>query len=472
MTLAHDAARARRRARRRVPLRHARARRALPRRAPATSRSSVIGNDPARARAVRPGRDRLRPRVLRLRGEVHAGPVGDLDPRRGHATASARRSSRSRATPTGRSAPRASPGSTSCVAGETIFLSEINTIPGFTPISLFPTMPAEGGYTSAPSAAGSSSSRSSATRPRARPAPRRRRTCPGDRPAGRPARRRAAASPARRTRPVRRASAGLSPVRARRGARDARLGGGDLRRRRLVGVRLPRSSRSTALRFTDAAAVEAALADARGENLFRLSTAPLEAALEALPTVDRRAVERRAAGHARGHHRGARAGPRLAGRRRGATSSTRDGRPVRARSGADRRPTPPGLPGHRRPPRGVGRAVGRASASTPSTSTRRPGSPRSRRPTSAARRSRWPWSVTDENGFVVRRRPGRLVGRSSASTRRACGRPSSSRARSACCGACSIGREPQVERVILASETDGTYVPRADARRPTPKPAT
>ena len=26
-------------------------------------------------------------------------------------------------------------------------MSEINTIPGFTPISLFPTMPAEGGYT-------------------------------------------------------------------------------------------------------------------------------------------------------------------------------------------------------------------------------------------------------------------------------------------------------------------------------------
>ena len=31
------------------------------------------------------------------------------------------------------------------VAGERIVLSEINTIPGFTPISLFPTMPAEGG---------------------------------------------------------------------------------------------------------------------------------------------------------------------------------------------------------------------------------------------------------------------------------------------------------------------------------------
>jgi D-alanine-D-alanine ligase len=33
------------------------------------------------------------------------------------------------------------------VRGDDVFLSEINTIPGFTPISLFPTLPAEGGYT-------------------------------------------------------------------------------------------------------------------------------------------------------------------------------------------------------------------------------------------------------------------------------------------------------------------------------------
>ena len=33
------------------------------------------------------------------------------------------------------------------VAGDRVVLSEINTIPGFTPISLFPTMPAAGGYT-------------------------------------------------------------------------------------------------------------------------------------------------------------------------------------------------------------------------------------------------------------------------------------------------------------------------------------
>jgi D-alanine-D-alanine ligase len=30
--------------------------------------------------------------------------------------------------------------------GDDVFLSEINTIPGFTPISLFPTMPSAGGY--------------------------------------------------------------------------------------------------------------------------------------------------------------------------------------------------------------------------------------------------------------------------------------------------------------------------------------
>ncbi|MGZ8501872.1 MAG: D-alanine--D-alanine ligase family protein, partial [Candidatus Limnocylindrales bacterium] len=32
------------------------------------------------------------------------------------------------------------------VAGDAVYLSEINTIPGFTPISLFPTLPAAGGH--------------------------------------------------------------------------------------------------------------------------------------------------------------------------------------------------------------------------------------------------------------------------------------------------------------------------------------
>jgi D-alanine-D-alanine ligase len=32
------------------------------------------------------------------------------------------------------------------MSGDRLYVSELNTIPGFTPISLFPTMPAEGGY--------------------------------------------------------------------------------------------------------------------------------------------------------------------------------------------------------------------------------------------------------------------------------------------------------------------------------------
>ncbi len=75
---------------------------------------SVIGNEPRRPRGVRPGRDRLGPRVLRLRRQVHRRAVRDDDPRRGHRRPARGHASRSPATPTGRSAPRASRGSTSC----------------------------------------------------------------------------------------------------------------------------------------------------------------------------------------------------------------------------------------------------------------------------------------------------------------------------------------------------------------------
>ena len=44
------------------------------------------------------------------------------------------------------------------VAGERIVVSEINTIPGFTPISLFPTMAADGGYDLRSTSVGGSSS--------------------------------------------------------------------------------------------------------------------------------------------------------------------------------------------------------------------------------------------------------------------------------------------------------------------------
>jgi cell division protein FtsQ len=90
--------------------------------------------------------------------------------------------------------------------------------------------------------------------------------------------------PGRRTRPVRRASAGLSVVRA--GAALAML----VSAAAIYGVGASSAFDYTKLQlagltFTDQKAVEAALAAARGENLFGLSTAPLEQALEKMATV-------------------------------------------------------------------------------------------------------------------------------------------------------------------------------------------
>jgi hypothetical protein len=45
--------------------------------------------------------------------------------------------------------------------------------------------------------------------------------------------------------------------------------------------------------FTNQASVEAALADARGENLFRVATGPLQARLEQLPTVEHAQIDLR-----------------------------------------------------------------------------------------------------------------------------------------------------------------------------------
>lgn len=101
---------------------------------------------------------------------------------------------------------------------------------------------------------------------------------------GRPARRPPSAAPLRRTRPVKRASAGLSPVRAGAAltmllAAGATYGVGassafDFARLEIAGTE-----------FTDRAAVEEVLDEVRGENLFRLSTVPVVAALRELPTV-------------------------------------------------------------------------------------------------------------------------------------------------------------------------------------------
>ncbi len=110
---------------------------------------------------------------------------------------------------------------------------------------------------------------------------------PGSRrgPSARPTvRRTPGAMAARRTRSVRRASAGMSPVRA--GAMLAML----LSAAAVYGV-----ANSTVFQyhnvdlegatFTDPDAVVAALEGARGQNLFQLVSAPLEAEIRTLPTV-------------------------------------------------------------------------------------------------------------------------------------------------------------------------------------------
>ena len=105
--------RARRRARPRVPLRRRGAGRGL-RRGRARPRGLDHRQRPRPARGVRPRRGRLRPRVLRLRRQVHAGPVARPRPGPRCRRRPARSSTRSRATRTGRSGPRASRVSTSC----------------------------------------------------------------------------------------------------------------------------------------------------------------------------------------------------------------------------------------------------------------------------------------------------------------------------------------------------------------------
>ncbi len=100
-------------ARRGVPLRRPRARRALSR-GRARPRDLGPGQRARGARAVRAGRDPVRARVLRLRGQVHAGHIGDDAHRRADPDASERRSTSWPGTCTARWAARASRGSTSC----------------------------------------------------------------------------------------------------------------------------------------------------------------------------------------------------------------------------------------------------------------------------------------------------------------------------------------------------------------------
>jgi cell division septal protein FtsQ len=265
----------------------------------------------------------------------------------------------------------------------------------------------------------------------------------------------------RRTRPVRRASAGLSTVRA--GAALAMLvcaaaiyGVGaspafDYTKMQLEGVQ-----------FTDPAAVEAALASARGENLFRLSTGPLLAELERLPTVDHARIDVRLPAtlavtiDERKPVLVWRAGAtRYLAAADGMLFATLGDGAAGAAAGLpevdDRRASSGALAvGSRLDPVDVDAATRLASL--------RPADVGSQAVALAI-------AVTDENGFVVTTKPtawSAVFGFYTPSLRTTELIPGQVRL----LRSLLEGREPQVDRVILASDTDGTYVAKT-----TPKPS-
>jgi cell division protein FtsQ len=213
--------------------------------------------------------------------------------------------------------------------------------------------------------------------------------------------------------------------------------------------------------FTDTAAAEAAIAGARGENLFGLSTAPLAESLETLPTVEGASVSvqlpstlvvtlreripvlvwrvgaRRYLTDSEGN---------LFGRLGDDPPASAADLPVID----DRRAASAGLSvGLRLGPEDVDAATRLASLVPADVGS-----------TAESLSIR----VTDENGFVIRAEPQgwlAIFGYYTPSLRT----PELIPGQVRLLRSLLIGREPLIQRVILASETDGTYVP-----KPTPKP--
>jgi cell division septal protein FtsQ len=280
------------------------------------------------------------------------------------------------------------------------------------------------------------------------------------RPAGPAARRTRPPVPARRTKPVRRASPRLSVARA--AAALAMLASAGA----IYGVGASSAFEYTDLRvdgalFTDVAAAEAAIADSEGQNLFRLSTEPLEMALEGLPTVDRAQVTVQLPGTLVVTLRERvpvlvwRVGARryLADATGSLFARLDDDPPPEAAELPvidDRRAASAGLSvGARLDPQDLDAATRLASLV--------PNDVGSAAESLSVR-------VTDENGFVVRADPQgwlAIFGFYTPSLRTPDLIPGQVRL----LRSLLIGREPLIARVILASETDGTYVP-----KPTPRP--
>jgi hypothetical protein len=214
--------------------------------------------------------------------------------------------------------------------------------------------------------------------------------------------------------------------------------------------------------FTDLAAAEEAVADARGANLFRLSTAPLAAALEELPAVDTASVsvELPATLVVRLREKTPVVIWRVGARRYLASSegelfSRLDDAPHAAAADLpiidDRRAASAGLSvGTRLDPQDIDAATRLASLVPTDVGSAADG---------------LQVRVTDENGFVIRADPQgwiAIFGFYTPSLRT----PELIPGQVRLLRSLLIGREPLIERVVLASETDGTYVP-----KPTPKPS-
>jgi POTRA domain-containing FtsQ-type protein len=223
-------------------------------------------------------------------------------------------------------------------------------------------------------------------------------------------------------------------------------------------------------RYTDVAAVEAALAEIRGDNLFRIDTGPLETTLGGLTTVARASVkvelpdtlavtldERE---------------PILVwkvGERRLLV----DGAGTLFAVLADKAP-PDAAALHvveDRRAASAGLAIGQALDPIDLDAATRLGS---LRPTDVGSEAeQLAVSLTDENGFVVRSRPAgwtAVFGFYTPSLRT----PELIPGQVRLLRSLLVGREAEVERVILASDTDGTLIPRKTAEpdaSPTASPA-
>lgn len=267
--------------------------------------------------------------------------------------------------------------------------------------------------------------------------------------------------PVRRTRRVRRATPRLSVARA--GAALAMLASAGA----IYGVGASPAFEYARLQldgavYTDRAAAEEAVAPARGVNLFRLATAPLEAALETLPSVDQATVEVQLPATLAIHLREKvpvvvwKVGARryLAdgeGQLFGRLGEDPPAGAADLRVIDDRRAASAGLSvGARLDPQDIDAATRLASLV--------PGDVGSAADDLQVR-------VTDENGFVVRADPQgwlAIFGFYTPSLRT----PELIPGQVRLLRSLLIGREPLIERVVLASETDGTFI-----AKPTPKPS-